>query len=219
MERFLKKLMDEAKRAGIEDCEAYIVERDSFGATVTGGEVSEYKSNTTRGLGFRGTRNGKMGYSSTEAFDDDAIAQLISGVLESAELCEDPDPAFFYSGNEPVPEMNLCSEELQGISAEEKIDRVKELEIIIKAQDKRIVKAERNVISTGRHTIRIVNSNGMDRSFTEDMCVLYGMVVAKEDQVVSTGFYGDGGRDFAKLDAERIGKEAGRRAVFAAVPT
>ena len=214
MERFLKKLMEEAKTAGIEACEAYIVERDSFGATVTGGEVAEYKSNTTRGLGFRGTRNGKMGYSSTEAFDDEAIRQLITGVLESAELCEDPDPVFFYSGNEPVPELDLCSEELQGISPEEKIECAKKLENVIKAYDNRIAKAERNVISTGRHTIRIVNSNGMDRSFTEDMCVMYGMAVAKEDQAVSTGFYGDGGRSFAKLDAEKIGREVGRRAIF-----
>lgn len=214
MERFLKKLMDEAKKAGIETCEAYIVERDSFGATVRGGEVAEYKSNTTRGLGFRGTQNGKMGYSSTEAFDDEAISQLVRGVVESAELCEDPDPVFFYSGNEPVPELNLCCEELRSISAEEKIERVKELEKAIKSYDTRIEKAERNVISTGTHTIRIVNSNGMDRSFTEDMCVMYANALAKGDQAVSSGFYGDGGRSFSKLDAKKIGDEVARRALF-----
>lgn len=84
MNAFLKKLMDAAKAAGIEACEAYIVERDSFRAMVTDGDVTEYNTNATKGLGFRGLKDGKMGYSSTEAFDDDAVMQLVRGVVESA---------------------------------------------------------------------------------------------------------------------------------------
>lgn len=213
MELFIKKLMDAAQKAGIEACEAYIVERDSFSAMVAEGEVTEYKSNATKGLGFRGMKDGKMGYSSTEAFDDEAVSQLVSGVLESAELNEDTDPVFFYQENEKAPELSLCSEELQSVSPETKIEHVKKLEEKIKGYDSRIVKAARNVIQTGRHTIRIVNSYGMDRSFTEDMCIMYGMAMAKDGESVSTGFYGDGGRSFGKIDVEKIGAEAGRRAI------
>ena len=107
MEQFLKKLMNAAAQAGVDASEAYLVERDSFSAMVTDGEVTEYKSNATRGLGFRGLKGGRMGYASTEAFDDEAIAQLVKGVCESAELCEDTDPEFLYSGNEPAPELDL----------------------------------------------------------------------------------------------------------------
>jgi len=213
MELFLKKLMDAAQKAGIDACEAYIVERDSFSAMVTEGEVTEYKSNATRGLGFRGLKDGKMGYSSTEAFDDEAVGQLVTGVVESAELSEDMDPAFFYTGSEPAPALSLCSEEFRQITPEAKIECVKALEKQIKGYDKRIAKAARNAIQTGRHTIRIVNSYGMDRSFTEDMCIMYGMAMAKDGEAVSTGFYGDGGRNFSLLDAKKIGQEAGRRAV------
>ena len=213
MNLFLKKLMDAAQNAGITACEAFIVQRDSFSAMVTEGEVTEYKSNATRGLGFRGLKDGKMGYSSTEAFDDEAVAQLVSGVVESAELSEDTDPAFFYSENEEAPQLDLCSDELKEVTPERKIECVKLLEKQIREYDERIVKAARNVIQTGRHTIRIVNSYGMDRSFTEDMCIMYGMAMAKEGESVATGFYGDGGRSFSALDAAKIGAEAGRRAV------
>ena len=213
MEKFLNQLMEKAKAAGIEACEAYIVERDSFSAMVAEGEVTEYKSNATRGLGFRGLKNGRMGYASTEAFDDDAVDQLVKGVSESAELCEDTDPEFLYRGGDELPQMELCSEALAGISPEEKIERVMELERQIKAYDGRIEKAARNSIRTGRHTIRIVNSYGMDRSFTEDMCVMYGMAKAKEGDAVSTGFYGIGGREFSALDPQTIGQETARRAV------
>ena len=89
---FLEKLMSRAREEGLEACEAYVVEDDSFGVMSTEGEVVEYKSNLCRGLGLRGLKNGRMGYASTEAFDEEAVEQLIQGVLESAELCEDPDP-------------------------------------------------------------------------------------------------------------------------------
>ena len=79
MNDFLKRLMAAAGEADIEACEAYIVERDSFRAMVTEGEVTEYNTNATRGLGFRGLKNGRMGYASTEAFDDAAVEQLVRG--------------------------------------------------------------------------------------------------------------------------------------------
>ena len=213
MEQFLKDLMIAARQVGIEACEAYLVERDSFSAMVTEGEVTEYKSNMTKGLGFRGIKNGHMGYASTEAFDENAIDQLVRGVVESAELNEGEDEDFLYSENEPVPELELCSEELASVSAENKIELAKKLEKSIKVYDARIAKAARNVIQTGRHTVRIVNSYGVDRSFTEDMCLMYGMAMAKEGEAVSTGFYGDGGRSFDRLNAETIGREAARRAI------
>jgi len=213
MNTFLKKLMDAAKAAGIEACEAYIVERDSFRAMVTEGEVTEYNTNATKGLGFRGLKNGKMGYASTEAFDDEAVGQLVRGVVESAELSEDTDPVFLYDGSGETPEMNLTNDELYNLDPDVKIERVKSLEKAIKAYDQRIDKAARNMVQTGRHTIRIVNSYGMDRSFTEDTCIMYGQATAKQDGHIATGFFGKAGRSFDMLDAETIGSEVAKSAV------
>jgi len=213
MNDFLKKLMAAAKEAGIEACEAYIVERDSFRAMVTKGEVTEFNTNATHGLGFRGLKDGKMGYASTEAFDDEAVAQLVRGVVESAELSEDTDPVFLYDGKEDVPELNLINDELANLDVETKIARVQEMEKTVKAYDPRVDKTARNMVSTNRHTIRIVNSYGMDRSFTEDMCVMYGQATAKENGQIATGFFGKGGRSFDVLDAKVIGEEVAKSAV------
>ena len=213
MNDFLKKLMAAAKEAGIEACEAYIVERDSFRAMVTKGEVTEFNTNATHGLGFRGLKDGRMGYASTEAFDDEAVAQLVRGVVESAELSEDTDPVFLYDGKDAAPELDLTNEELANLDVEAKIARVQEMEKTVQAYDPRIDKTARNMVSTNRHTIRIVNSYGMDRSFTEDMCVMYGQATAKENGHVATGFYGKGGRSFDVLDAKQIGTEIGKSAI------
>ena len=180
MQDFVKQLMEAAKAAGIEECEAYVSSRDSFRAMTTEGEVVEYESNLTRGLGFRGLYRGRMGYASTEAFDEEAVGQLVRGVLESAELCEDEDEAPLYDGGEPVPDMDLRSPALAQVTPQEKIDRVLAMEKLVKESDPRIDKTAHNVINTGSYTVRIVNSHGMDRSYTEDVCALYGQATAKD---------------------------------------
>ena len=48
----------------------------------TNGEVTSYQVATKEGLSLRGLYNGKMGYAFTEAYDDEAIAMLVNGVLE-----------------------------------------------------------------------------------------------------------------------------------------
>ena len=213
MEHFLDQLFQAAKAAGIKACEAYIVERDSFSAMIADGEVTEYKSNQTHGLGFRGIKNGRMGYSATEAFDEASVMQLVNGVCESAELCEDEDMEFLYDGTGEVPQLKLCSDEEDGIPVSQKIELAKQLEKSMKAYDSRIVKTNRNSIRTGRYRVRIVNSYGMDRSFVEDSYVMFGMAMAKEKDSVSTGFYGVAGRTPDILQPEKIGSETAKRAV------
>lgn len=212
MQAFLNKLMQAAKAAGIEACEAYVVERDSFGASAVDGEVTEHKSNMTRGLGFRGLYKGRMGYASTEAFDDEAIEQLVKGVLESAELCEDIDKEFLYEGKDEVPTLDLCNENIANATADEKTERMLTMEKAIRETDSHVEKTE-TAIETERHTVRIVNSYGMNRSFTEDVCVMMGQANAKDGDFVSTGFSIRCAHDFDLMDAKAIGKDAAKRAV------
>jgi len=213
MDAFLKKLMQKATDAGITACEAYIVMRDSFRATAAQGEITEYKSNATRGLGFRGLKNGRMGYAGTEAFDDEAIDQLVKGVAEGAELCEDDDPVFLHEGGDEVPALQLCDDKLPSFTADEKIARVLEMEKHCKQADERIDRTARQTVQTGRYTVRIVNSFGMDRSYTQDVSAMYGEATAKEGDNIAAAFYGKSSREFAELDPKEIGAETARRAV------
>ena len=132
-----------------------------------------------------------MGYASTEAFDEEAVGQLVRGVMESAELCEDEDEAPLYDGGEPVPDMDLRSPALcAGDRRRRRSTRVLAMEKLVKESDPRIDKTAHNVISTGSYTVRIVNSHGMDRSYTEDVCALYGQATAKDGDFVSSSGYG-----------------------------
>ncbi|MEG1890999.1 MAG: TldD/PmbA family protein [Clostridia bacterium] len=213
MQAFIDHLMRAAKSAGIEAAEAYLVERESFSAMTNEGEITEYKSNITRGLGFRGMKSGRMGYASSEAFDDEAIGQLVKGVLESALLCEDTDEEFLYDGKEPAPEMNLYHPELDAVSVEDKLALVLDMEKQTKAYDPRIDKVASNAIETAKHTIRIVNTYGMDRSFTENLGLLCTEATAKENGFVAVGSYMLAAHSFAEMDAAKVAREAASRAI------
>lgn len=213
MDVFLKKLMNAASVAGIEACEAYVVQEECFRARSTEGEINEFQNHMSCGLGFRGLKNGRMGYASTEAFDDAAVSQLVKGVVESAELCEDDDEALLYEGGDRVPVLELCGSSHADVTVEEKLCRIAEMEKAVKDTDSRVEKTAQNVLSTGRYTVRIVNSYGMDRSYTEESCVLYGEATAREGERVATGFYGAASRDLERLDPSAIGKEIASRAI------
>ena len=214
MQAFVAKLMQAAKEAGIEACEAYIIQQDSFRASTTDGEVTEYSSNSTRGLGFRGLKNGRMGYAGTEAFDDEAVQQLVRGVLESAELSEDTDPEFLYEGGDDVPSLNLQNDSLSAVEPQAKIARLLDMEQVVRSYPG-VDKAAESMIRTGLYTVSIINSYGMNRHYTEDTCVMFGQAVAKDGDEVSTGFYGKAGHDLDQLKPDEIGREAASRAVNA----
>ncbi|MBQ8137655.1 MAG: TldD/PmbA family protein, partial [Clostridia bacterium] len=79
MDQFISQLLQKAKAAGIEPAEVYYVSGESFRAMCQQGMIANYTVNSTRGLSLRGIYGGKMGYASTQAFDEDAADQLVSG--------------------------------------------------------------------------------------------------------------------------------------------
>lgn len=212
MQAFLDQLMKAAKEAGIEVAEAYIVENESFSVITNQGELNDYQSNMTRGLGFRGLVNGKMGYASTEAFDEESIAQLVKGVKESALLCEDTDTVFLHKGDDQVPELNLYNPELDRVSAADKLAMVYKLDEACRAEDPR-VKNGYNVVETSKANVRIVNTYGMDRSFTENIYVVQAEVNSEENGFVSSSGHLAYSRDMNAIDVNAVAKEAVKRSL------
>jgi len=98
-EQFTEKLFAEAARAGIAPAEVYYAERDSVQVSTHKQALETFAVSSTAGLSFRGMVGGRMGYASTEALDEDAVAMLIKGVSESAALVEDEDVQEIFAGS------------------------------------------------------------------------------------------------------------------------
>lgn len=214
MTNFIHALLDAAKKAGIEAAEIFLSSGDSFRAMCQQGEINNYTVNATQGLSLRGLYHGKMGYAATEAFDDEAIEQLVSGVIESAELVEDEDVQEIYKGDEVYPEVDYYNPALDQVDEKRKLDFVLDLEKKAKARDPRIVQLTYNMISTSSGSTRIVNSYGLDLSHRDNLAYAFIDVLAKEGERVATGGGFSCSRDFEKLDAEKIVNDAVNEALF-----
>ena len=209
---YIKELLAQAKATGIEAAEAYLSEKENFSAMRNNGALEDYQSNHTRGLGFRGLVNGRMGYASTEALDEESIGQLIRGVIESATLCESDDEQLLYQGGGQVPELELYQPELDKVAPEAKLAKIEAMENACKAADSRYLNGY-NMVETTKHTVRIANSFGMDQTYTENFCDLYCGANVKEGDNVSTGGFVQISRDFDALDPDRLARDSVDQAV------
>ncbi len=207
---FLEKLFEKAANAGLEAAEAYVAEDESFKAMASNQEITQYSSNLTKGLSFRVMVGGKIGYASTEAFDEQAIGWLVQNAKDSALLCEDTSEQFIYQGREANPVLNL--EDSVGEPAE-KLQFVLDVEKAARGFDARVQNVGYNIINTGRESVRIVNTYGLDKQYTATYGVAYIMPVASEGTSTATGFSVQLGRGFKALNAQALGKQAAEEAV------
>ncbi len=213
-EEFIGRLLKAAAEAGISPAEVYCEESSAFSAEAMEGNIDRYEVSETCGLGLRGMFQGKIGYASTEAFDDDAVRMLIRGVKESAALVETEEQDEIYAGDPDYPEIETPQNDLDTVTAEEKLQFALEMEKSARNADPRIVKSNGSYVATGRGTRRLVNSYGLNLK-TETPPGGYVMagiwLVGKDGDSAATGGESEAGRKFRDLDPERIGREAAEK--------
>ncbi len=214
LDLFLNKLMEAAKKAGIEAAEAYVAEGDSFKAVSASQEIIQYAVNTTRGLSLRGLYGGRMGYASTEVMDEEAVDQLVEGVLESAMVVEDEDRQVIYAGDTGYPRVDTFDPALDQVTPDEKIGFALHMEKAALEADSRVRQVQHNTVLTGSGGVRIRNTYGLDIAYRGNYCAAYLAPVVREGERVSTAFDVALSHDFALLDARKLAAEAVDRALF-----
>lgn len=212
-EEMIPQLLLKAKEAGIEEAEAYYVLGDHFSASSMNEEIIQYAVSTTYGLSFRGLYQGKMGYASTQAMDDDTIGQLIEGVKESAQLIESEEKESIFPGEKEYPQVNTFEPNLEEVSEEEKLAILLQMEKAAKAVDRAIEQVADNTVLTNSSQVGIANSFGLNISFKQNMAGGYTAPVAKRDGQVAMGMDMGFGKDFVQINLPQKGVEAANRAL------
>ncbi len=214
MEEYIGKILAAAKESGIEPAEVYTARHDSFRAMCQNKIINPYTVSSTRGLCLRGIWNGKMGYASTEAFDEEAIDWLIAKVKESAELNEEPDVQEIYPGDKDYPEVDQYAEGLDAVSAEQKLNYLRKAEEALLAADSKIAAANYNMLSTASSAVQIENTYGLKLKMRDNIAFSYLSALAKEEGKASTGSKLTVSRNFGDFDPEKAAKAAAEQALF-----
>jgi len=214
MDEFIERLLKAAAEAGISPAEVYCAEDSSFSAEAMEGNIDRYEVAETCALSLRGMVDGKTGYASTEAFDDDAIRMLIRGVKESAALVETEEQDEIFAGDPEYPAVETPESDLDSVTAEEKLQFALQMEKSARAADPRIAKSEGAYVSTGRGVLRLVNSFGLNLR-TETPPGGYAVagiwLVGKDGESAATSGESEAGRKFRDMDPERIGRAAAEK--------
>ena len=216
MDLFIQKLLAAAKVGGIDPAEVCYVESSSFSVEAMEGKIEQYEVSATRKLGLRGAVEGRMGYASTEAFDDEAVAMLVSGVKDSAALAEAEEQDEIYGMDEAYPELAPVESDVDGVSPEEKIAICLRMEEAAKAADPRISQSQGSFVGSSKGLIRMVNSRGLDLTAETPQggvlsCGVF--LVAKEDDSTTTGGHFEVTRQAGRIDPAAIGQQAAEEAV------
>lgn len=211
-QQFMDRLLAEAKAQGIDPAEVYFSAGSSFSAGAMNGNIDSYKVSTRQGLGLRGVYQGKMGYASTQAFDEEAIRQLIEGVKEGALLREDEGAEEIYEGDAEYPTVVSYDETLAQVPATAKLDAVLAIEKAALESVDTVKQCEGTQLSTMSGEVYLRNSYGLNLQHKDNAFIAYTGAIAKDGDSTSTGMAFKCGRDFAKLDVKKLGEEAAQEA-------
>lgn len=228
MSKDVDKIIDQAlsilKRKSIDGYEVYLDQSSHFYVESRNGKVDTFQTSHSLGMAFRILNRQRMGFSyitssnpsqpvrenapgGTERIIEDAIN---SAEVTSADPCFDFAPVLKDLPSHPP----IFDETLEGIPEKTKIEKAKLLEGAARSVDPRRIKKVREAsYEEALSRITLINSNGLWFSYPSTLTSISITAVAEKSGESEVGWDFDFSRFFNDLDVERVGREAGRKAL------
>ena len=205
---FKKELFAQAQAKGFTDYEALFLGSEGFSVRVLNGEITEYKSTASQGVGFRGTYNGKMGYAASEKMDESVIGPMLDNAAANAGIIEEEAVEKLYPGDDSYPEVCAYNPALNNTTAADKIKWATEMEAYAKSLDPRVKMADYCTIGNQESEMALANSYGLDLSQKSNMASALMIARVEEDGKTKSAYEYWNGRDFADFDYKILAKKA-----------
>lgn len=208
----LNKLIEKGQEK-MDEVEAFLVKNKQLDIEIYKGEIDKYSLAESGGLSFRGSSQGKMGYSYTERLEESALDSLVYEALENSKYIEGSDDEIIFSGSESYEEINHYDDSLNQVPTQDKLNFLINLEKEAYSLDERVFAVNACAYQEFEGERYLVNSKGLDLHDKSNGGAAYISVVVKDNEDTKTGisyriFY-----DFSSLDYKEIAKEAVDRAI------
>ena len=192
-----------AKEKGIEECELKIYETYNLNFSLFHSEMDSYEMNNGYSIVARGLINGKFGTATCDVFNKEKVEFLVNEIVRNAKVIEDEDPMFIYKGDEKYKKINTYNKNLFEIDAQKKVEKLYQLEKLLK-DDSRISEVAGVSYGETRTITTLLNSHGLKLSQKNNHYFIYGEAVAKNETQIKTGFDFAFGNVFENLDIEKL---------------
>ena len=215
LEQIAADLVAKALRAGATAADVVAVEGEEFSSVVRLGKIESLKEAGSKSLGLRafvGTRSASA-YSS----DVSALDRLAERTVQMARFTSEdpasglPDAALL---GRHAGDLAIYSEDIRGLSTEEKVSLARRAEEAARAFDPRIVNSEGSSFEAGHGLKVFANSLGFVESYRESFCSLSVVPVASQNGSMQRDYWYSAAHSLAQLeDPESVGRKAAERSV------
>lgn len=196
-----------------EQVEVVVGRSTSTEVRVYGGEVEQFASATSAGIGVRVVAGDRQGFAYAGSLDDDVLAETLAEARDNASFAtEDEWLGLAEPDGVDVPSLDLYREGIDAVPTEAKIDLAIALERAVKAADRRITGVDAADYADGVSEGAVVTTTGI-RSVSRDAnCYVSVSCVASDGDDTQTGFGFSVGRLPDELDIEAAAADASLRA-------
>ena len=192
-----------AKQKGIEECELKIHESYNLSFSLFHSEMDSYEMNNGFSIVARGLINGKFGTAACDVFNKEKAEFLVEEIVKNAGVIEDDDPMFIYKGSPKYKKINQFNKELMDISAQKKVEKLYELEKLIK-EGKEITEVAGVSYSETKTSSTLLNSHGLKLTHKSNYFFVVGEAVAKRGEQVKSGYDFSFGNKFEELNIKEL---------------
>jgi PmbA protein len=224
----MRKIVDSAveilQRKPIDGYEIYLEQSSHFDVESKAGKVDTFQISNSWGMAFRILNRGQMGFSYTTSSNPFLLAQkdflggferIIEDAISSAGVTS-ADPCFDFAPllKDPPSPLPIFDERLEGIPEKMKIEKAKCLEEAARSVDPGRIKTVRK--ASYQETLSqttLINSNGFHFSYASTLTSVSVTAVAEELGGSEMGWDFDVSHFFNDLDVEKVGEEAGKKAL------
>lgn len=191
--------------------ELYAVDGSATSIEVREGQVDTFKSSRNQGYSLRLRLEGRIGFSFSSDLSLQAFERTVEQARASALALDPNEHAAFSVSADPAPELPLTG---KGPAAtEEKVEAALRVERAARAVDSRVKRVRKASYSESVGREWLWNSHGLRRRGGGTFFSTSVLAIAEDAGESQTGGEFAFGRNFADLDFEHVGREAGRKAV------
>ncbi len=221
-EMIVDQTLDLLRKKSPDGYEIFIEESSHFEVESKEGKVDTLQASQPWGMALRVLNRGRMGFSYTTSPPVSAsgslqpeLERLVQDAMASSEVTS-PDPCYDFAPalKEFSPWLPIFDETLTRVSEKRKIDSARLLEESARSVDpERITKVRKASYQEVISRATLMNSNGLHYSYDVTFASVSVMAIAEDSGESEMGWDFDFSHFINKIDANQVGKMAGRRAL------
>lgn len=196
------------KNKSIKDFEVFGVISDAIRAESNHGEVDFLNRFSESGISIRVLMDGAIGFS----YGKDADDALIDAAITSARYQFKDKHNQFPSLIGGYPIINAFDQNIASLSPDDCIMRSIQLELAARDADPRVENVRKASFSRSSSNIQILNSHGIQSSFSVTSIAASLMVTVRQESDVQSGYDFDFSHTLSGFDVVRVGRSAVSRA-------